>query len=179
MWGYAISKPYKSEYSKLYLDMNNKQKIFILIGVGSLFLVLISIFGFGYQPFFQALDTSKVDTSYERYLEVYPNAPKQNQTTTSDAYNLYEELLKRTSEASKEKNTEKPKIISYETWSYNKNQREGKPYTDFSMIEFLEKYDSINNNIVKETNYLGIFGLLNILVSITGFFLFKDKKKIN
>ena len=139
--------------------MNNKQKIFILIGVGSLFLVLISIFGFGYQPIFQAIDTSKVDTSYERYLEENPKA-------SHDAYSYYQELLEMASE--------KPKIISYITWSSNKNEKEGRVYTEFSINAFLEKYDSISNNIVKETNYLGIFGLLNILVSNTGFFLFKD-----
>ena len=155
--------------------MNNKQKIFILIGVGSLFLVLISIFGFGYQPFSQAIDTSKVDTSYERYLVEHPNAPKQNPNRPYDAYDLYEELTQRVLKEMEENSSEKPKIISYEAWSNNKNDEEGRPYTEFSMIEFLEKYDSINNNIVKETNYLGIFGLLNILVSITGFFLFKDK----
>ena len=46
--------------------MNDKQKILIMVGVGSLLVFIITIFGLGFSPVHRWLDTSEINWEYEK-----------------------------------------------------------------------------------------------------------------
>ena len=46
--------------------MNKLQKIFVMVGTGSVAVFLITIFGLGFSPVHKWLDTSEIDWEYEK-----------------------------------------------------------------------------------------------------------------
>ena len=95
--------------------MNDKQKIFVMVGVGSFVVLLITIFGLGYYPVYETTDPNNVNDSITRF-------------DFSNIFSIY-----------RTKSTQDPSGLSL------------------------------------ATNWLGIIAIFNIVFSITGFFLFKDK----
>jgi hypothetical protein len=98
--------------------MNDKQKIFVMVGVGSLVLILVTVFGLGF-PLNENYFFSEV---WEK--NKYGGLPLENQ------YSLR-------------------KLDGTLNW---------KP-----------------SLLYTKTNWLGIIAVFNIILSATGFFLFKDK----
>ena len=47
-------------------DMNDKQRLLVMVGTGSLLVFLITIFGLGFSPVHRWLDTSEIDWEYEK-----------------------------------------------------------------------------------------------------------------
>ena len=47
-------------------DMNDKQRLLVMVGTGSLLVFLITIFGLGFSPVHKWLDTSEIDWEYEK-----------------------------------------------------------------------------------------------------------------
>ena len=50
----------------LNFSMNDKQRLLVMVGTGSLFVFLITIFGLGFSPIHKWLDTSEIDWEYEK-----------------------------------------------------------------------------------------------------------------
>ena len=119
----------------LNFSMNDKQRLLVMVGTGSLFVFLITIFGLGFSPIHKWLDTSEIDWKYEKSNVDFDNE--------KDWYKWAGELKK-------EKGTYRTKIGL--PLFFNKPTKDG-----------------------EKTNWLGIIATFNIVVSITGFFLFKDK----
>ena len=46
--------------------MNDKQKLLVMVGTGSLLVFLITIFGLGFSPIHRWLDTSEINWEYEK-----------------------------------------------------------------------------------------------------------------
>ena len=46
--------------------MNDKQRLLVMVGTGSLLVFLITIFGLGFSPVHKWLDTSEIDWEYEK-----------------------------------------------------------------------------------------------------------------
>ena len=46
--------------------MNDKQKLFVMLGTGSILVFVITIFGLGFSPVHRWLDTSEIDWEYEK-----------------------------------------------------------------------------------------------------------------
>ena len=46
--------------------MNDKQKLLVMVGTGSVLVFLITIFGLGFSPVHKWLDTSEIDWEYEK-----------------------------------------------------------------------------------------------------------------
>ena len=47
-------------------DMNDKQRLLVMVGTGSLLVFIITIFGLGFSPVHRWLDTSEIDWEYEK-----------------------------------------------------------------------------------------------------------------
>ena len=47
-------------------NMNDKQRLLVMVGTGSLLVFLITIFGLGFSPVHKWLDTSEIDWEYEK-----------------------------------------------------------------------------------------------------------------
>ena len=47
-------------------DMNDKQRLLVMVGTGSLLVFIITIFGLGFSPVYRWLDTSEIDWEYEK-----------------------------------------------------------------------------------------------------------------
>ena len=47
-------------------DMNDKQRLLVMVGTGSLLVFIITIFGLGFSPVHKWLDTSEIDWEYEK-----------------------------------------------------------------------------------------------------------------
>ena len=52
--------------SVLNCGMNDKQRLLVMVGTGSLLVFLITIFGLGFSPVHKWLDTSEIDWEYEK-----------------------------------------------------------------------------------------------------------------
>ena len=46
--------------------MNDRQKLLVMMGTGSFFVFLITIFGLGFNPVHRWLDTSEINWEYEK-----------------------------------------------------------------------------------------------------------------
>ena len=46
--------------------MNDKQKLLVMFGTGSVLVFLITVFGLGFSPVHKWLDTSEIDWEYEK-----------------------------------------------------------------------------------------------------------------
>ena len=46
--------------------MNDKQRLMVMIGSGSLMVFIITIFGLGFSPIHKWLDTSEINWQYEK-----------------------------------------------------------------------------------------------------------------
>ena len=46
--------------------MNDKQKLLVMAGTGSVLVFLITVFGLGFTPVHKWLDTSEIDWEYEK-----------------------------------------------------------------------------------------------------------------
>ena len=46
--------------------MNDKQRLLVMVGTGSLLVFLITIFGLGFSPVHKWLDSSEIDWEYEK-----------------------------------------------------------------------------------------------------------------
>ena len=115
--------------------MNDKQRLLVMVGTGSLFVFLITIFGLGFSPTHKWLDTSEINWEYEKSNVDFDNE--------KDWYKWAGKLKK-------EKGTYRTKIGL--PLLFNKPTKDG-----------------------EKTNWLGIIAIFNIVISVTGFFLFKDK----
>ena len=47
-------------------DMNDKQRLLVMVGTGSLLAFIITIFGLGFSPVYRWLDISEIDWEYEK-----------------------------------------------------------------------------------------------------------------
>ena len=120
--------------------MNNKQRLLIMIGAGSIMVFIITIFGLGFTPVHKWLDTSEINWEYEKSIVDWDDE--------KDWYKWAEELKI-------EKGTERTKIGL--PLLFSKPTKDG-----------------------EKTNWFGIIAAFNIVFSVVGFFLFKDKYiKIN
>ena len=115
--------------------MNDRQKLLVMMGTGSFFVFLITIFGLGFNPIHRWLDTSEINWEYEKSNVDFDNE---------------NDWHKWAGELKKEKGTYRTKIGI--PLLFNKPTKNG-----------------------EETNWLGIIAIFNIIFSVTGFFLFKDK----
>ena len=68
----------------LNLSMNDKQRLLVMVGSGSLMVFLITIFGLGFTPVHRWLDTSEIDWEYEKERIEWDNK--------EDWYNWAEDL---------------------------------------------------------------------------------------
>ena len=105
--------------------MNDKQKIFVMVGVGSVAVFLITVFFLGF------------DGGLELYIYASDGNTKQYIPRAGVKY-LF-------------------------------------TMPEKSIQDIAINYDYWERGLDFKTNYLGIIAVFNIVISLTGFFLFKDK----
>ena len=130
-----VSAVYPLVSTVLNCIMNDKQRLLIMVGTGSILVLLITIFGLGFTPMHKWLDTSDINWEFEKSNVDFDNE--------KDWYKWAGELKK-------EKGTYRTKVGL--PLLFNKPTKEG-----------------------EKTNWLGIIACFNIVLCLTGFFLFKDK----
>ena len=130
-----VSAVYPLVLTVLNCIMNDKQRLLIMVGTGSLLVFLITIFGLGFSPVHKWLDTSEINWEFEKSNVDFDN--------DKDWYKWAGELKK-------EKGIYRTKVGLL--LLFNKPTKEG-----------------------EKTNWLGIIACFNIVLCLTGFFLFKDK----
>ena len=129
--------------------MNNIQKVFLMISVGSLIVLLISSSTLGFNPFGTWIDSDDVDISTEKY-------EKDTKIKVTDRkFNLNE----------------------YKGWADRQKRKNGTYKTNIEPARLFRNYENINNQNKMNINYLGIIAFSNIFVCFTGYFLFRSKNK--
>ena len=115
--------------------MNDKQRLLVMVGTGSLLVFLITIFGLGFTPVHKWVDTSEINWEYEKSIVDWDDE--------KDWYRWAEKLKL-------EKGIQRTKAGL--PLLFNKPTKDG-----------------------EKTNWFGIIAAFNIVFSVVGFFLFKDK----
>lgn len=153
--------------------MNDKQKLLVMVGAGSLLVILITIFGlgFGYERWFS---TSNIDTSVERWeketgLKFEERVLEDPPVSGANGFSL--ELLLYMYEQNPYRTIVKTE--EYESWVSDTNSKEGTWVSRLYLEDFFKKRFRGKEGF--KTNWLGIIASFNIAFCITGFFLFKDK----
>ena len=140
--------------------MNDKQRLFVMVGTGSLLVLLITIFGLGFGSH-SWYDTSEVDTSVERWIRETGLKLKETTDTEFPIFKEDGKVEKRKTVGIEDKTAE------YKTWKNNTAEKERVERTEIG-LPLLFKKDGI-------TNWFGIIACFNIAVCSVGFVLFKDK----
>ena len=157
--------------------MNDKQKVFIMIGVGSFVVFLITIFGLGFLPYsvyyskgyksdpLMYLFDTKMREMVEREVKYqYDSYKPDKDYRVTHFYKFLD-------------NSEKILFDRYvdDTIEYKKRKRaSSKKSYHFNPRQIFKLIPMTNPDLAK-INWLGIISIFNIAFSATGFFLFKDK----
>ena len=165
------------KFKLLYFDMNDKQKLFVMIGIGSLVVFLITMFGLGFLPYtvyyskgyksdpLMYLFDTKMREMVEREVKHqydYYKADKDYRVTNFYKFLddgekiLFDRYVDDTIEYKKWK-----QASSKKSYQYN-------PKQIFRLIP-------ITNPDKSKINWLGIISIFNIAFSATGFILFNEK----
>tara|TARA_Y100000022_G_C13148397_1_gene328225 strand:+ start:288 stop:761 length:474 start_codon:yes stop_codon:yes gene_type:complete len=156
--------------------MNDKQKVFIMIGIGSFVVLIITIFGLGFLPY-----TVYYSKGYKSDPLMYLFDTKMREMVNREVKHQYESY-----KADKDYRVkhyykylddgEKIQFDRYvdDTIEYKKwKQYPNKKNYYFTPMQIFKSIPITNPNS-QNTNWLGITALFSIAVSATGFFLFKD-----
>lgn len=128
--------------------MNNIQKIFLMISVGSLIVLLISASTLGFNPLGKWIDSTDVDISTEKY-------EKDTKIKVTDR---------------------KFNINDYKGWVDRQKRKNGNYKTNIELSRLFRNYESLNSQMKMNINYLGIIAFSNMFVCFAGYFLFRSKK---
>ena len=157
--------------------MNDKQKLFIMIGIGSFIVFLITIFGLGFLPYtayyskgyksdpLMYLFDTKMREMVEREVKYQYSSYKDNKDYRVANYYKYlddgEKILF---------DRYVDDTIEYKKW----NQTPSKKSYHFNPKQIFQLIPITNPDLLK-INWLGIISIFNIAFSISGFILFKEK----
>ena len=149
--------------------MNKLQKIFVIVGVGSLAVLLITIFGLGFKPIEHYVDVSGVDTSLVRHLteiDFFDEIPFIDDADKTHFHNVskYQPAFQKQLEDTWLSDTKN--LLKYKVWKTQKKMMEGVQTTKVGIPSVFKSN--------RQTNWLGIIALFNIVACTIGFFLFKD-----
>ena len=157
--------------------MNDKQKLFIMIGIGSFIVFLITIFGLGFLPYtvyysngyksdpLMYLFDTKMREMIEREVRYQYDSYKADKDYRVTYFYKYlddgEKILF---------DRYVDDTIEYKKWKEAPNKKNYHFYP--KQIFRLIPMTSPNSTRI---NYLGIFSMFSITISVTGFILFRNK----
>lgn len=157
--------------------MNDKQKVFTMIGVGSFVVFLITIFGLGFLPYtvyyskgyksdpLMYLFNTKMRDMVEREVKYqYDSYKPDKDYRVTHFYKFLDDGEKILFDRYVDD------AIEYKKWkqSSSKKSYHFNPKQIFKLIP-------MTNPDLPKINWLGIISIFNIAFSATGFILFKDK----
>ena len=158
--------------------MNTLQKIFVMVGLGSLVVFLITIFALQFSPTYTWFDDSHVDVSRARYQIKTGIVLPDDDKYYNEYYNYYNSYYTLAKEGPSDGDMKNKTLVSnFKEWQDKKKKREGVTKREWVFSKMFKKYMGLdaNNKAIRETNWLGITALFNITFCSIGFFLFKDK----
>ena len=120
----------------------------MMLMVGSITVLLISAFSLGFNPFGTWIDSSNVDISTEKY-------EKDTKIKVKDW---------------------RFELDNYRGWVDRQKRKNGVYKTDFDPARLFRNYEKVENTLTTNVNYLGIIAFANMLISFTGYFLFRSKQ---
>lgn len=127
--------------------MNNSQKIFVMLMIGSGVVLIISASTLGFSPFGTWIDSSNVDISTEKY-------EKDTKVKVTD-WDF--------------------ELDNYRGWVERQKRKNGVYKTDFDFARLFRAYKNIGNTVSVNVNYLGIISFANMIISFVGYILFRKK----
>ena len=160
--------------------MNDKQKLFVMVGIASFLVLLVSIFGLGFLPY--TVSNSKqykmdplmdhlllLDTEMKEMVE--KRVDNAFGSFSDEIYNIVENYYKYLNYTEQRRFRDYVKdYIEYKKWLRAPNVK-----TYYFEPEKMFKIKISHSPIAYSTNWLGIIAIFNIAISATGYFLFKDK----
>ena len=164
-----------SDFRLLYLDMNDKQKLFVMVGIGSFVVFLITMFGLGFLPYtvyyskgyksdpLMYLFDTKMREMVEREVRHQYDSYKNNKDyRVTNFYKFLDDGEKILFDRYVDD------TIEYKKWKQtpNKKSYHFNPKQIFKLIPMI-------NPTLPKINWLGIISIFSITFSITGFILFK------
>ncbi len=163
------------KYRFVYLPMNDKQKLLIMIGTGSLMVFLITIFGLGFSPYKVYYSNGYksdplmylFDTKMREMVEL--EVKYQYDSFKADKDYRVKHFYKYLDDGEKilfDRYVDD--TIEYKKWKQapSKKNYHFDPKNIFKNIP-------LSNPASSNTNWLGIIALFNIAFSATGYYLFK------
>ena len=161
----------------VYLAMNDKQKLLVMIGTGSFMVFLITIFGLGFSPYtvyyskgyksdpLMYLFDTKMREMVEREVKYQYDSYKNDKDYRVKHFYKYlddgEKIIF---------DRYVDDTIEYKKWKLSSSKK------NYHLnLKQLFKLTPITNPTSPKTNWLGIIAIFNIAFSATGFFLFKNK----
>jgi len=161
----------------VYLDMNDKQKLLIMVGTGSFMVFLITIFGLGFSPYtvyyskgyksdpLMYLFDTKMREMVEREVKYqYDSYKPDNDYRVKHFYKYLDDDEKILFDRYVDD------TIEYKKWKQSPSKK-NYHFTPKNIF----KTTSITNPTFSRTNWLGIMAIFSIAFSATGFYLFKNK----
>ena len=127
--------------------MNNSQKLFVMLMIGSGVVLIISASTLGFSPFGTWIDSSNVDISTEKY-------EKDTKIKVTD-WDF--------------------ELDNYRGWVERQKRKNGVYKTDFDFARLFRAYKNTGNTVSVNVNYLGIISFANMIISFVGYILFRKK----
>jgi len=165
-----------SAFRLLYFDMNHKQKLFLMVGIGSFVVFIITIFGLGFLPYtiyyskgyksdpLMYLFDTKMREMIEREVRYQYDSYKADKDYRVTYFYKYlndgEKILF---------DRYVDDTIEYKKWKETPNKKN----YHFYPKQIFRLIPMTNPNSTR-INYLGIISIFSITISVTGFILFRD-----
>ena len=157
--------------------MNDKQKVFMMVSIGSFVVLLVTIFGLGFLPYtvhdskgyksdpLMFVSDSKLIEMVKREVEHQYPILKADRDYKVDHYYKYLDDIEKD-------NFDRYvyKTIKYKKWLQSPSDK-----SYYFSPKLIFKSEPTINPTSPSINWLGIIAIFNIAFSTSGFFLFKNK----